>query len=291
MNAYRDLAMKSDDVLRVELEEFRRQHRDLDEAIAALQEKATSDPLTIKRLKQQKLRLKDLIAYIEDYLSALGARVSVQSDASGTKANLMATLGPEGDGGIVLSGHTDVVPVADQTWQSDPFTLEERDGRLYGRGTCDMKGFIAAAMAMAEDYAALDLRRPVHFAFTYDEEVGCLGGQALVAKMVADGLRPGIAIIGEPTEMRVIEGHKGCRETTTRFRGTGGHGSAPDLGVNAAEYAARFVTRLLDLRDALKTRAPANSRFDPPWSSLSVGRISGGTAHNVTYSLQLLLLW
>ena len=233
----------------------------------------------------------DLIAYIEDYLSALGARVSVQSDASGTKANLMATLGPEGDGGIVLSGHTDVVPVADQTWQSDPFTLEERDGRLYGRGTCDMKGFIAAAMAMAEDYAALDLRRPVHFAFTYDEEVGCLGGQALVAKMVADGLRPGIAIIGEPTEMRVIEGHKGCRETTTRFRGTGGHGSAPDLGVNAAEYAARFVTRLLDLRDALKTRAPANSRFDPPWSSLSVGRISGGTAHNVTYSLQLLLLW
>ena len=134
---------------------------------------------------------------------------------------------------------------------------------------------------MAADYAELPLTRPVHFAFTYDEEVGCLGAQQLVADLEAEGLRPGIAIIGEPTEMRVIEGHKGCRETTTHFKGCEGHGSQPDLGVNAAEYAARYVMKLLEIRDGFKTRAPADSRFDPPWSTLSIGKIAGGTAHNV----------
>ena len=131
-----------------------------------------------------------LIAYASDLLSSAGARLSVSLDPSGTKANLFASIGPEGDGGIVLSGHSDVVPVEGQDWLSDPFTLTERDGKLYGRGTCDMKGFIAASLAMAPSFAAARLTRPLHFALTYDEEVGCLGGQALVAELAETGIKP-----------------------------------------------------------------------------------------------------
>ncbi|MFQ5623666.1 MAG: M20/M25/M40 family metallo-hydrolase, partial [Paracoccaceae bacterium] len=141
----------------------------------------------------------DMIAYLEARLSGLGARTERTHDKSGKKANLFATLGPEGDGGIVLSGHTDVVPVADQGWSSDPFALSERDGLLFGRGTCDMKGFIAAALAVAPVFARTDLRCPLHFAFTYDEETGCLGAPVLVEALRRRGLRPAVAIIGEPT--------------------------------------------------------------------------------------------
>jgi acetylornithine deacetylase len=181
----------------------------------------------------------------------------------------------------MLSGHTDVVPVTDQDWTSKPFDMTERDGKLYGRGTCDMKGFIAASIALAEQIDAACLSQPLHFAFTYDEETGCLGAQNLVADLLEKGIVPDIAIVGEPTEMRVIEGHKGCYEYTTRFTGLEGHGSAPDVGVNAAEYAARYVAKLLELREALKARAPESSKFDPPWSTINIGRISGGVAHNV----------
>jgi acetylornithine deacetylase len=125
------------------------------------------------------------------------------------------------------------------------------------------------------------LKQPLHFAFTYDEETGCLGAQTLIKDLASRGIIPDIAIIGEPTEMRVIEGHKGCFEYTTRFSGLEGHGSAPDMGVNAAEYAARYVAKLLELREALKTRSPAASKFEPPWTTINIGRISGGVAHNV----------
>ncbi|WP_024586611.1 acetylornithine deacetylase [Aliihoeflea sp. 2WW] len=221
-----------------------------------------------------------LITYASDLLSSAGARLSVSLDPSGTKANLFATIGPEGDGGIVLSGHSDVVPVEGQDWSSDPFTLTERDGKLYGRGTCDMKGFIAASLAMAPRFAAARLARPLHFAFTYDEEVGCLGGQALVAELAKAGIKPSVAIVGEPTLMGVIEGHKGCYEYTTEFTGMDGHGSQPDKGVNAVEYAVRYVMRLLELGEELKTRAPAGSRFSPPWTTVQVGRMAGGNARN-----------
>ncbi|MBU2993845.1 acetylornithine deacetylase [Octadecabacter sp. 1_MG-2023] len=223
----------------------------------------------------------DLIAWLSDRFEALGARVFLDHDPSGTKANLFATLGPETTGGILLSGHTDVVPVTDQDWTSDPFDVIQRNDRLYGRGTCDMKGFIAACLAVAETIDAHTLTRPLHFAFTYDEEVGCLGARALVAVLRDKGLVPDITIIGEPTEMRIIEGHKGCCEYTAEFVGLEGHGSAPDLGVNAAEYATRYVTRLLELRQDLIERSPPDSPFDPPWSTINIGRISGGVAHNV----------
>jgi acetylornithine deacetylase len=223
----------------------------------------------------------EMIRYIGVYLEGLGAETRISMDGTGNKANLFATLGPPVDGGIVLSGHSDVVPVADQEWSSDPFAMEERDGRLYGRGTADMKGFIAATLAMAPEYARLDLKRPLHFAFTYDEEVGCIGARALMDEIREAGVRPSIAIIGEPTEMRVIEGHKGCYEYTTEFTGLEGHGSLPHLGVNAVEYAVRYVARLMELRDELRARAPEGSRFEPPWTTLQVGRLSGGVAHNV----------
>ena len=223
----------------------------------------------------------DMINYIAEYLHGLGARVDLFPDPTGAKANLFATLGPDTDGGIMLSGHSDVVPVTDQTWSSDPFKMQARDGRLYGRGTCDMKGFIAATLSMAPFYASQKLHKPVHFAFNHDEESGCFGALALVRELKKRQIKPAIAIIGEPTEMRIIEGHKGSCEYTTRFTGLEGHGSAPDLGVNAAEYAVRFVARLMELREHLKNRAPTDSRFEPPWTTLSVGRISGGVAHNV----------
>ncbi|WP_315899521.1 MULTISPECIES: acetylornithine deacetylase [Roseovarius] len=223
----------------------------------------------------------DLINSIANRLDMVGARVEIFPDPSGQKANLFATIGPERDGGIVLSGHSDVVPVADQDWASNPFDMLEHDGLLYGRGTCDMKGFIAACLAMAPQYAALNPDRPLHFAFTHDEETGCFGARALAHTLRAKGLTPGVAIVGEPTMMRVIEGHKGCYEYTTRFSGLAGHGSAPDRGVNAVEYAVRYIARLLDLKHALRARAPADSLFEPPWTTINTGRLAGGVAHNV----------
>jgi acetylornithine deacetylase len=220
----------------------------------------------------------DLAARMED----AGARVEVFHDRSGNKANLYATMGPQAPGGILLAGHTDVVPITDQIWNSNPFALTDGgDGRLFGRGTCDMKGFIAAAVAMAPSLAQRATRRPVHFAFTYDEEVGCLGATALAEVLAGREDRPSLAIIGEPTSMRVIEGHKGCCEYSTHFTGREGHGSLPHLGVNAVEYAVRYITRLMALAEELKSRAPVGCAFNPPFSTINVGALHGGVAHNV----------
>ncbi|HBS99537.1 MAG TPA: acetylornithine deacetylase [Citreicella sp.] len=223
----------------------------------------------------------EMMALMADHLEHFGARVELFSDSTGRKANLFATLGPDIPGGVVLSGHSDVVPVTDQIWSSDPFTLTERDDHLYGRGSCDMKGFIAAALALAEPVSQTPLRRPLHLCFTHDEEVGCLGARALVPELQRRGYAPRMALVGEPTGMRLIEGHKGCCEYTTRFTGLEGHGSDPDAGVNAVLYALRYTQRLMDLAEALKTRAPADSRFTPPWTTVNVGRLAGGVAHNV----------
>jgi acetylornithine deacetylase len=224
----------------------------------------------------------ELIAYLNQRLDEIGARTYLTVDAGGTKANLFATLGPpDTDGGVVLSGHTDVVPVEGQDWTGDPFALRRGDDRLYGRGSCDMKGFIACAMAFAPDLQRAGLRRPLHLAFTYDEEVGCLGAQVMLDRLSETGPKPAICIVGEPTGMRLIEGHKGCCEYTTTFTGLEGHASLPHRGVNAVEYAVRYIGKLLDIAETLKERAPAASRFDPPWSTIQVGRINGGNARNI----------
>ena len=222
-----------------------------------------------------------MIAHLAARLEEAGATVEILHDDSGAKANIWARIGPDVAGGILLSGHTDVVPVTDQVWASDPFDMHEEDGRLYGRGTCDMKGFVAAATAMAPLFAERALSRPIYFAFSHDEETGCLGAQALVEQLRGRAALPAMAIGGEPTSMRVIEGHKGCYEYSTHFTGLEGHGSSPDLGVNAAEYAARYVGRLLDLKDQLRARVPEGSRFEPPWTTINTGALQGGVAHNV----------
>jgi acetylornithine deacetylase len=224
----------------------------------------------------------ELIAYVNRKLDQIGTRTYLTLDPSGHKANLFATLGPpEQDGGVILSGHTDVVPVDGQEWTAEPFRTSTWDDRVYGRGTCDMKGFLACAMAFAPMMAEAGLRRPLHLAFTYDEEVGCLGAQVMLKELAETGRRPAICIVGEPTEMRIIEGNKGCCEYTTTFVGTEGHASQPDLGVNAVEYAVRYVGRLMEIAEALRHRAPENSRFDPPWSTLQIGRLAGGVARNI----------
>jgi len=226
----------------------------------------------------------DLIGWYADRLEALGARVRVLEAPESGKANLFATFGPDGDGGIVLSGHTDVVPAEETGWTSDPFVLRDAGDLLYARGACDMKGFLACALASAPLYAGR-LTRPLHVALTHDEEVGCLGAQDLVALLRREGLRPAAAIIGEPTSMKIIDAHKGCCEYTTTFHGLEGHGSAPERGVSATEYAGRFIVRLLELRHELTARAPADSPFDPPHSTVQVGRMTGGVARNVIAGL------
>lgn len=229
-----------------------------------------------------------MIQYLGDRLEQAGARVEILAAPEDGKANLFATLGDDRPGGLMLSGHTDVVPVADQAWTRDPFVMTEADERLYGRGACDMKGFIAACLASLDRLAEAARHRPIHFAFTHDEEVGCIGAQGLVEVLRGRDALPRMAVIGEPTSMRVIEGHKGCCEYTVTFNGTDGHGSAPEREVNAVEYAARYVARLLELRGELQARAPQDSRFEPPWSTINVGALHGGVAHNVIASRAVL---
>jgi acetylornithine deacetylase len=223
----------------------------------------------------------DLIAYATDRLEHAGARVVTTHDETGQKANVFATIGPDVDGGVVLSGHTDVVPADGPGWSTDPFAVSRRDGRLYGRGTADMKGFIACVLATAPAFADATLRAPAHIALTFDEEVGFRGAPVLLDELARTGPAPAAAIVGEPTCLRIIAAHKGCYEYTTTVTGREGHGSAPAQAVNAVEYATRFVGRLLDLRDELAADAPEDGLFEPPATTISVGTIRGGTARNI----------
>ncbi|HMB48155.1 MAG TPA: acetylornithine deacetylase [Afifellaceae bacterium] len=222
-----------------------------------------------------------LIDYCAALLEPLGAKMEYSRSEDGGRANLFATFGPDGDGGLVLSGHTDVVPVEGQDWSTYPFKAVERNGAIYGRGACDMKAFLACCLAMAPDFAARKAGAPLHLAFTYDEEIGCMGAGVLLKALAESGRKPAACIIGEPTSLRVIDCHKGCHEYTTRFTGLEGHSSDPEKGVNAIEYAVRHAGELYRVAEELKERAPHNSPFSPPWSTLQVGKISGGIAHNV----------
>ena len=223
----------------------------------------------------------DLIDYAAERLRDVGASLDVTQHPEEPKANLLATIGPAVDGGVVLSGHTDVVPAEEESWTGAPFVAMRREQRIYGRGAVDMKGFIACVLAMAPTFAAADLRRPVHIALTFDEEVGCRGAPILVSDLLRRGPKPAAAIVGEPTEMAIIDAHKGCYEYTTTITGRAGHGSAPDLGVNAVQVGTRYVTRLLELGRLLEDRKRDDSPYDPPHTTINVGLMAGGTARNV----------
>ncbi len=220
-----------------------------------------------------------LIDYAQSLLEKAGARCRRTLDASSQKANLFATFGPEGDGGTVLSGHTDVVPVDGQEWSSDPFRPEIRDGKLYGRGACDMKGFVGTALALVPDIARAKLKRPIHFALSYDEEVGCVGVTGLLDDLKAQKLKPALAIIGEPTLMRIVGAHKGGAKLVTRCCGREAHSSGPEKGANAVMMAGEFVSLLDSVWDEL--RADQDLRFDPPHSTVQATVIHGGTAVNI----------
>ncbi len=214
-----------------------------------------------------------MIEWIAERLAPLGARLRLTHDDRHTKANLLASFGPERVGGVVVSGHTDVVPVDGQPWSSDPFTLTEREGRLYGRGAADMKGFIAAALAAARARASLDLARPIHNALSYDEEGGCVGKPRLVADLVEHVPLPAVAIVGEPTEMRVADRHRGFSGHHTAFQGKAAHSSDPSQGMCAIAPAAEFIVHL---RRTLERHRASGSSV-----SMNVGRIEGGTAINI----------
>jgi acetylornithine deacetylase len=222
-----------------------------------------------------------LIAHVRDYLAGHGVAARLVPNDDGSKANLFATIGPEGAGGVVLSGHTDVVPVDGQDWASDPFAMVERDGRAYGRGTTDMKGFIAAALALVPEMVAARPRTPLHFALSFDEEIGCLGVRPLLALLARELPRPRLAIIGEPTEMKVANAHKGVYSFHTLVTGREAHSSASHLGASAIAAAARIVDHIYALGEELTAPEHQNADFEPPYTTVNVGRIDGGTARNI----------
>jgi acetylornithine deacetylase len=226
-----------------------------------------------------------LIEWVRDYLQGLGAKTRLTHDAAGKKANLFATLGDSGKPGLMLSGHTDVVPVDGQDWETDPFAAAERDGKLYARGSADMKGFIGIILAQAPKFvAALNERRldaPLHYALSYDEEVGCLGVRGLIADLEEQGIRPAGCVVGEPTSMQPIIAHKGTHRFRCAVHGREAHSSYVTHGVNAIEYAARLVVFIRQLADRLAQLEQRDYGFTVPYSTLSTGLIQGGIAANV----------
>ena len=224
-----------------------------------------------------------LIDYCDDILKKIGASSFRTFDDDKKRVNLFATIKAKNSSDkkpIIFSGHTDVVPVS-KGWSTDPFIATIKNNKLYGRGSCDMKGFIACTLAFAPIYSETNLDRDIHFSFTFDEETACQGAPILIEELKKRNITDGICIIGEPTNMKIIDAHKGCYEYTTYFEGLAGHSSAPNKGVSAVEYASRYVNKLIELRERLVERAPKDSIFDPPHSTLSIGGIFGGIAHNV----------
>ena len=224
-----------------------------------------------------------LIETVRDWLKGQGVDAWLVHNEERTKANLFATL-PAQDGGeqggIVLSGHTDVVPVDGQDWRTDPFRLAERDGRLYGRGSCDMKGFIAASLALVPEFLAMPRGKPLHLALSFDEEVGCMGAPLMLADLRDRGIRPEGCVVGEPTAMRVVVAHKGINVYRCRVHGKAAHSSLTPQGCNAIEHAARLICRIRDAADAYKARGPYDNFYDVPFTTMTTNLIQGGIAVN-----------
>jgi acetylornithine deacetylase len=222
-----------------------------------------------------------LIEFIREYLAGLGVQSELFYNAERTKANLFATIGPGDRGGIVLSGHTDVVPVDGQAWTVDPFRLSEKAGRLYGRGAADMKGYLASVLAAVPRFIESATNMPVHLAFSYDEEVGCLGVRPMLAELEKRPHKPLLCLIGEPTEMRPVLGHKGKLAMRCCVKGAPCHSAYAPYGVNAIQYAARMIGRLEDIGERLAQPDGHDERFDPPYSTVQTGVIKGGRALNI----------
>ncbi len=222
-----------------------------------------------------------LIDYVRDYLAGFGVDSHLVRSSDGQKANLYATVGPSVEGGVVLSGHTDVVPVDGQPWDTDPFTVTQKGGRLYGRGTCDMKSFIAIGLAQVPQMLQAGLKRPVHFALSYDEEVGCAGAPAMIDRMAREIPKPAAVIVGEPSSMAPIMAHKGMAVAHTRVIGHEAHSSQLHRGVSAVMTAARLITFLADLGAENQANADPACPFVPPYSTIHVGTVQGGTAVNI----------
>ncbi|MCD9028213.1 acetylornithine deacetylase [Luteimonas sp. BDR2-5] len=222
-----------------------------------------------------------LVDAIAAWLDAMGVRSTRIAGAAGRKANLLFSIGPEVAGGVVLSGHTDVVPVDGQDWSSDPWTLCERDGRLHGRGTADMKGFLAAGLSRVPAMLAAGLKRPVHFALSYDEEVGLLGAPSLIEALLAGVPRPGLVVVGEPTGMRIVDRHKGIMGLRTTVLGHEAHSSQTHLGVSANMVATRLMARIVEIADRLAAAPQDASGFEPSHTTTTIGLINGGTAPNI----------
>lgn len=221
----------------------------------------------------------DLIAFVQDYLDGHGIASTLVPNGDDKKTCLFATIG-EGEGGVGLSGHSDCVPVTGQSWTSDPFTLTERDGKLYGRGACDMKGFIACALASVPLFKSAPLAEPIHFLLSYDEEVGCLGVRPMIARLGQDLRRPRVVIVGEPTSMQVIDGHKCIDVFRTTVTGKEAHSSIPAIGVNAISAASKLVEEI-DRMAAEVAKTENDPHFDPPHSTVMVAMVDGGTAPNI----------
>jgi len=221
----------------------------------------------------------DLIAYVRDYLEGHGISSTLVPNEDGKKACLFATIGA-GEGGVGLSGHSDCVPVTGQAWTSDPFTLTERDGKLYGRGTCDMKGFIACVLASVPTFKSMTLAEPIHVLVSYDEEVGCQGVRPMIARLGQDLPRPRAVIIGEPTSMQVIDGHKCIDVYRTSVTGKEAHSCMPANGVNAISVTSKLVTEIDRMANEV-AQTENDPHFDPPYSTVMVGMIEGGTAPNI----------
>jgi acetylornithine deacetylase len=223
----------------------------------------------------------ELISFVEDYLSNLGIESTLVHNVEGTKANLYATLGELDKPGVMLSGHTDVVPVDGQNWDTNPFQLTRKDNRLYGRGTSDMKSFIAIALAMLPEFQARGMKTPLHLAFSYDEEIGCIGVRRMIDMINTLPVRPAMAIIGEPTNMGVIIGHKGKRSYKATVRGLEAHSSLAPSGVNAIEYAAEFIAYVKSMARETAEKGPFDELYDVTHTTLQTGVINGGTALNI----------
>ncbi|MEM8772485.1 MAG: acetylornithine deacetylase [Pseudomonadota bacterium] len=223
----------------------------------------------------------NLIEDVEAYLGGLGIETRRVTNDDSSKTNLYAVVGPQVEGGVVLSGHTDVVPVEGQDWDTDPWVVTEKEGKLFGRGTADMKSFSAIGLSLVPEMLAAELKRPIIFALSYDEEIGCLGAPRMIAEIARETPSPSAVIVGEPTSMKVIDGHKGIASFRVTVTGYTTHSSQTDRGVSAVEAAARLIAKVADMRQARARDADPQSPFEPPYSTMTVNVVRGGTQLNI----------